>query len=170
MASDQIVIPRVCPSCMKPADRELRYAYNHCWGTFYYCTPCCAEFRRRGNTLRIIVWTSLLLWIPGALALAFALDLSGVPILVLAGALPLVASVAVWLLRRRPLPAGMVSSGFAAYYTGKQRLGVGMKLRDEYTFIALRDEWLDALIDANPYATDPDEYLRRRGVQRPIPA
>src|SRR5262249_45578313 len=140
MVSDRLAIPRLCPSCMKPGSQEWRYAYSsgnqRSWGTFFYCDPCSERFRRTGNTWRIVAYTSILLWIPGALALAYTLGLSGAPIIALALAVPIVFSAGIALLRRRALPADVVARGFTAYYTGTQRTGIGMRMRDESTFMA----------------------------------
>ncbi len=171
MATSDLAIPKVCPNCMKPAECPWPTSYtagNRTYvQTFFYCERCDAMFRRNRTTVRLMLWAAPL-GIGGGLGLAMALQLQSAMLVGAAIGLPIVLMLAIWLARRRSPPAGALASTFTAFYCGDERLGIGMKMREVSYYRALRDEWLDALIDLNPAKTDPDEYLLRRGKDRPF--
>jgi hypothetical protein len=171
MSTSELAIPKVCPNCMKPADRPWPTTYqagNRSYlQTFFYCERCDAMFQRNRMTARLLLWAAPL-GIAGGFGVAVALQLAGAMLVAAAVGVPIVLMVAIWLVRRRSPPEGAVGTTFAVFYCGDETLGIGMKLRRVSHYRAARDEWLEALIDANPSLTDPDEYFARRGKDRPI--
>ena len=160
--SGAVVVPKLCPNCMAEATTERRDGHKYLisntryYQTFYYCGECHDVLRHETRT-GVLQW---LIGVPLCIALALLLAMVAdtlpestspatralgiaTPVVV-----PIIVGFLIGMLRRRSkrLPASALGRTPAAFYTGRSGAGLG----DNDVYRARRQEWLDALVRANP--------------------